>query len=59
MLQKYFTKETHKNVKVLIKTNAMSTSDFNPQGQNVIKRFATKEKKNYLIIVKNINNYKK
>ena len=30
MLRKYFTKETHKKVKLLIKTNAMSTTDFNP-----------------------------
>ena len=30
MLRKYFTKETHKKVKLLIKTNAMSPTDFNP-----------------------------
>ena len=30
MLRKYFTKETHKKVKLLIKTNAMSLADFNP-----------------------------
>ena len=30
MLRKYFTKETHKKVNLLIKTNAMSLADFNP-----------------------------
>ena len=30
MLQKYFTKETHKKVNLLIKTNVMSLDDFNP-----------------------------
>ena len=28
-------------------TNAMSTTDFNPQGQKVIKRITKKDKKNY------------